>query len=240
MKPFRNVLRLNIMRRLLVWLAAQYARLVYLTGSWQVVRGEIPEGFWREGRTFILAFWHGRMLMMPFCWNKKTSIYILMSQHRDGQVAAKIVNEFGIKTIFGSSSKGGAIAFRALIKALKNGSYVGITPDGPRGPRMRASEGIVRVARLSGVPIIPAGISSTNGRHLSTWDKFLVAWPFGRRVLVWGNPIYVEKKTSPKIEEIARQQIEDALNNVTAEADRLAERIFVEPAKPLRGKGGAP
>ena len=225
------------MHHFLSWLTAQYIRLVYITGAWQEVGGDIPEKFWLNGQPFILAFWHGRILMTPYCWKTDRQIYILMSQHGDGQFSAEVVSRFGIKTVSGSSSQGGANAFRTLIKVLKNGDYVGIAPDGPRGPRMRASGGIISVARLSGAPIIPMAISSTNGRHLSSWDRFLVAWPFGRRVLVWGSPIYVERNISSKDEEDARCQVEAALNLVTAEADRLTDREIVKPAPLKKGKG---
>jgi lysophospholipid acyltransferase (LPLAT)-like uncharacterized protein len=236
-KPLKKIIKLKIIHRALSWLAAQYIRLVYYTGAWQVVGGEIPEDFWLKGRPFILAFWHGRILMTPYCWQQKKQIHILMSQHRDGQFSAEVVSRFGIKTVAGSSSQGGANAFRSLIKTLKNGNYVGIAPDGPRGPRMRASGGIISVARLSGAPIIPMAISSTNGRNLSSWDRFLFAWPFGRRVLVWGLPIYVERTISLKDEENFRCQVEDALNYVTAEADRLTDRPAVIPGTLTKGEG---
>jgi lysophospholipid acyltransferase (LPLAT)-like uncharacterized protein len=80
------------------------------------------------------------------------------------------------------------------------------------------------------------GISSTNGRHLSSWDRFLVAWPFGRRVLVWGAPIYVKRIITQKDEENARCKVEDALNFVTAEADRLTDRSVIQPAVLTKGE----
>tara|TARA_B100002003_G_scaffold214990_1_gene213519 strand:- start:443 stop:760 length:318 start_codon:yes stop_codon:yes gene_type:complete len=101
---------------------------------------------------------------------------------------------------------------------------------------MRASEGITSVARLSGVPIIPAAFGSARGRVLSSWDRFLVAWPFGRGVIVWGDPIYVDRDASPELEETARRQVEDGLNAVTAEADRLTGRTPVDPAPETSGE----
>ena len=101
--------------------------------------------------------------MMPYCWNPQKTIYMLISQHRDGQLIARTVGHFGIKTAAGSSSRGGARALRTMVKALSKGEYVGITPDGPRGPRRRARDGIVRVARLFGVPVIPAPVVATRG-----------------------------------------------------------------------------
>ena len=239
MRPLKRILKSETMRRIFSWLASLYIRLVFHTGTWNVIGGDIPERLWAEGRTFILAFWHGRILMMPCCWDHGKTIYILMSQHRDGQLSAGVVGHFGIKTVTGSSTRGGALAFRALVKALKNGDYVGVSPDGPRGPRMRAGKGIISVARLSGAPIIPVAFGSTNGRCLSSWDRFLVARPFGRRVLVWGNPIYIDRAASPKDEETSRRQVEDALNAITAEADRMTGRLPVEPDTATMDGGGA-
>ena len=71
-------------RGALCWLASQYIRLAWATGRWQVVGGDIPARYWDQGKPFILAFWHGRLLMMPKCWRQGTPIHMLISQHRDG------------------------------------------------------------------------------------------------------------------------------------------------------------
>ena len=155
---------------------------------------------------------------------------MLISQHRDGQIIARTVGHFGIKTVAGSSSKGGAQALRAMVKALKAGDCVGITPDGPRGPRMRATDGAVALARLSGAPIIPATFGAARGKVLPSWDRFLVAWPFGRGVIVWGDPIEVPRDADAAQLDASRLRVEGALNAITAEADRLTGRAPVEPA----------
>lgn len=237
----KRILQSEAVRLFFCWLAALYIRLVYHTGRWTVIGGETPKRFWDEGKPFILGFWHGRLLMMPYCWDHQRTIFMLISQHRDGQLIARTVGHFGIKTAEGSTTRGGASALRTMVKALNQGDYVGITPDGPRGPRMRATEGIVNVARLSGVPVIPSAFGTARGRNLSTWDRFLVAWPFGRGVIVWGDPITVDRDANPEAQEKARLQIEDGLNAVTAEADRLTARPPVEPAprmEPATGDGG--
>lgn len=251
-RPLKRVLQSETVRRGFCWLASMYIRLIYHSGRWRVVGGDIPKKFWDEGKPFIVSFWHGRLLMMPYSWNHGKTIYMLISQHRDGELIARTVGHFGIRTAAGSSTRGGAQALRTMVKALKNGDYVGVTPDGPRGPRMRASEGITSVARLSGAPIIPVAYGSTRGRSLSTWDRFLVAGPFGRGVIVWGDPIYVDRDASPEKEETARRQVEDGLNAVTWEADRLTGRPPVvpdpapdptpdpAPGRGPRGEGGAP
>ncbi|MEE9544701.1 MAG: lysophospholipid acyltransferase family protein [Rhodospirillales bacterium] len=216
-------------RRILSWLGACYIRLVYLTGRWTVMGDETPRRFWDQGEPFILAFWHGRIMMLPYCWNRGTAMHLLISRHRDGRLIARIVGTFGIGTVAGSTTHGGRTALRALVKALKAGDCVGITPDGPRGPRMRASSGIVSIACLSGAPIIPVTYSTSRKRILSTWDRFLVVWPFARGVLVWGDPIHVPRDADETALESARRQVEDALNAITEEAERLCGGETVEP-----------
>jgi len=239
-KAIKAILKSDSFRKVVCWIGSLYIRVVYLTGRWQVVRGEVPAQFWNSGEPFILCFWHGRLLMMPYCWDLSKTIHMLISEHRDGQLIARTVGHFGIKTAAGSSSRGGAKALRTMVKALAAGEYVGITPDGPRGPRMRASDGIVHVARLSGVPVVPATYSSSRGKILGSWDRFLVAWPFGRGTIVWGKPITVPRDADEAAIESYRLGIEKELNAITHEADELVGRSPVEPAQiadpPLAGE----
>ncbi len=231
MGPIKWLLRSDGFRNALCRLGAAYIRLVQWSGRWTTVRGEIPRRFWDQGKPFILCFWHGRLLMMAHCWDHQHPIHMLISQHRDGQIIARTIGHFGVRTVAGSSSRGGAQALRALVKALKSGDCVGITPDGPRGPRMRASDGIVSVARLAGVPIIPATFSASRGWLLNSWDRFLVAAPLSRGVIVWGEPIEVPRDADAEALENARLRVEDGLNAITAEADGLLGRDTVEPAE---------
>ena len=230
MKPLKTLLDNEAVRGFLCWLGARYIRFVHATGRWTVVHGDTPRRFWGEGKPFILCFWHGRLLMMPCCWDRAATIHMLISAHRDGQIIARTVGHFGIKTIEGSSRRGGAGALRAMLNALEAGEYVGITPDGPRGPRMRASDGIVTVARLSGAPILPATFGVRPRRVLSTWDRFVITWPAARGVLVWGAPIHVARDADADALEKARLAVEDGLNAITAEADALVGLPPVEPA----------
>lgn len=215
------------LRGLLCWLVAWYIRLVHATGRWQVVGGDEAARLWDEGRPFILAFWHGRILMMPRVWRAGVPIHMLISQHRDGQLIARTVAHFGIRWLAGSSTRGGRAALRTMLKALADGECVGITPDGPKGPRMRASAGIVGVARLSGCPILPATFAVARRSVLGSWDRFVVAWPFSRGVFVWGRPIHVSADDDV---ESCRLTIEAELNAITAEADRRMGLPPVEAA----------
>src|SRR5262249_56691084 len=123
------------------------------------------------GRWFMVAFWHGQLLMMPLAWHRLVPFHMLVSGHPDGRIIAGAMTYFGIETIAGSTRRGGSAAFRTMLKCLKEGACVGITPDGPRGPAMNASLGIVNVARRAQVPILPIAYATSRRRAPATWDR---------------------------------------------------------------------
>lgn len=229
-QALKTISKSNGFRNILCWIGALYIRLVYHTGRWDVVNGHIPKEFWDNDKPFILAFWHGRILLMPFCWNRKKAVHMLISQHRDGQLIAKTVGHLGVQTIAGSTSKGGAAALRTMLRTLKRGESIGITPDGPRGPRMQASPGIVNIAKMSGVPIIPCAFGAKSRKHVNSWDHFCLTYPFSKGVFIWGTPITVPK--SAKGEELENYQrvVEETITSITNEADRLTGHPFAEAA----------
>lgn len=226
----RDLLRSGWVRRCACFLAAWYIRLVRATSRWTVVNGAAAEAAWDAGQPFILAFWHGRLLMMPHAWRRGVAMNMLISTHRDGELIAGTIRHFGLAAVRGSSRRDGATALRGMLKALKSGACVGITPDGPRGPRMRASEGVVGVAKLSGAPILPAAVATSRRRLLGSWDRFALALPFSRGAVVWGAPIHVARHEDAAA---AALRIETALNAVTDEADRLVGQTPVQPAPAL-------
>ena len=242
MSLLKSALRTDIVRRGLCALAALYIGVVRAASRWRVEGGDIPEAFWRQGKPFIGTFWHGRLLMMPYCWPRNVPMNLLISGHPDGQLISGAIGYFGFGVIVGSTRRGGARAVRAAVKALKRGDYVGVTPDGPRGPRMRAAAGVIDIARLSGAPIVPAAFAASRRRVLGTWDRFVVALPFSRGVYVWGEPITVSRDVDAAGREAARRMLEERLNAVTREADRLVGRHPIEPAPAAAagGRTGAP
>jgi len=175
-------------------------------------------------------------------------MHMLISRHRDGALIADTIGWFGLKTVRGSTAKpgrerdkGATAALMDMLRKLKAGEYVGITPDGPGGPRMRASEGVAAVARLSGAPVIACAYSARRRRLLSSWDRFVVALPFTKGVFVWGEPIHVGAEARGPALDVARLKIETELTRVTREADRLAghDPDAILPADPERTDGAA-
>ncbi len=215
----RDPLRNDRLRRALCWLIFWYIRLVYRTNRWQSEGGERPLALRREGRPFILAVWHGRLLMIPMAWRRMAPMHMLISAHRDGRIIADAVRHFGIGSIAGSTRRGGSAALRAMLKRLDEGDCVGITPDGPRGPAMTASIGIVNAARLAQAPILPITCATSRRVVLHSWDRFHLALPFGRGVFLWGEPIEIARDLDEGGIEDARRLIESRLNALTADAD---------------------
>jgi lysophospholipid acyltransferase (LPLAT)-like uncharacterized protein len=212
------------------WLIRQCIRFVHLTGRWRTVGTEHVQPYWANGGPAIVCFWHGRLMMLPYAWQSDQPFHMLHSPHADGQLIAAVVRGLGMKSLFGSSSRGGSEAFRRMVSVVRGGGTVGITPDGPHGPRMRAGGGAVTLARLTGAPLLPLAFGCRPRKLLGTWDRLAVALPFGRGVFVWGAPINVARDADEAAIEHARLSLEQGLNAVTFEADRLTGQEPVEPA----------
>jgi lysophospholipid acyltransferase (LPLAT)-like uncharacterized protein len=175
----------------------------------------------------ICAFWHNRLLLMPYA-SRGRKAAALISRHRDGELISRTVSRFGFSSVRGSTTRGGGGALRLMPRLLKEGYDVGITPDGPRGPRYRVQPGVIYLARLSGRPVYPVAFASDRFRSFGSWDRFQVPRLFSRGVFVWGEPMWVRR--GDDLEE-KRIELEAALTAITARADgwfsrdpRLSER----------------
>ncbi|HWZ68099.1 MAG TPA: lysophospholipid acyltransferase family protein [Stellaceae bacterium] len=227
---WRRFLRSELVRRIACWVTHCYIRFVYVTNRWSVEGDEWPRRLTGEGRTFIVAFWHGRLLMMPPAWHQLASFHMLISAHRDGRIIAGAMTYFGIDTIAGSTSRGGSSALRAMLKRLKEGGCVGITPDGPRGPAMTVSIGTVNIARLARVPILPLTYATSRRRVLATWDRFHLALPFGHGVYLWGEPIEIANELDEAGLERARHLVETRMVEMVRNADsRFGHETLILP-----------
>jgi hypothetical protein len=200
-----------------------HIRLVKATNRWRTTNCEAMAEAWQGRRPVIVAFWHQRLALMPYCWPSTAPFHMLISAHPDGQFIAGAVEAFGISTVAGSSTRGGGEAIRMLIRKLRAGESVGITPDGPRGPSRRAQAGAIALARLSGAPIMPVAVSVSRRAALKTWDRLIIGLPFGRGVMMWGDPIVVPRDCSDETAETLRVRLEVELNRVSDGADALAD-----------------
>ncbi|MDH3627665.1 MAG: lysophospholipid acyltransferase family protein [Acidobacteriota bacterium] len=201
-----------------------YLRLMRATMRLQFVRRETLASVRRDG-PYILAFWHARFVMMPFCYPGERMM-VLHSEHRDAQLLVGIMKRFGFHQAWGSSTRGGARGLRSLVRGLKDGFDVGITPDGPKGPPRQVHPGVLALARLSGRPIIPVAFSARPHRRLSSWDRTMLPYPFARGVFVYGEPQFVGRGSIEE-EEVAR--LEASLDALNREADGIVGVATVDP-----------
>ncbi len=223
---------------LLAWMTARYLWLVWRTTRWSYELPPAVETLLREQRAGVFCFWHGRLAVMRAAWRgpEPGRFHMLISGHRDGAFIARAMRGLGMTVITGSGSKpqgGGSEALREMREVLAKGHVVGITPDGPRGPLMRAKGGAVMVAQATGVPLVAVSGAVRRGRLMGSWDRFLLAWPFNRGVLLFGQPILIPADARLEDIEAARRQLESDLNALTAEADRRCGRPSVPPAADL-------
>lgn len=230
MSVTKRVLKSDALQVVLSWLAAIYLRLVYMTTRWIVLRPPATQDVLARGQPFIACFWHGRMAVMRAAIPPNAKIHMLISEHRDGLLISRAVVRLGVNTVPGSSKRGGLVALRAIQRLLERGQSVAITPDGPRGPRMRAKAGALKAAQLSGVPILPVSGSVSRRRVLRSWDRFCLALPFAHGAIFWGEPIVVPREADDAELERLRDLLEERLNALTAEADRHFGQPAIAPA----------
>ena len=137
---------------------------------------EAVDALYQRGSAVILAFWHAQQLMIPMGY-RGPGAHVLISQHGDGEIIARIIARFGHQAVRGSSTRGGASALRALIKLGRTGRDVAVTPDGPKGPRHVAKLGVIQLAKATGLPIVPLAFAcskkNSSRAGIDTWSRIL-------------------------------------------------------------------
>lgn len=220
----RSLLRTDVAQAVLPRLLGRYLHFALRTTRW-TLDGQEHFAPFGGGAPAIFAFWHECLPLMPaLCLiardlpgYRRLPIHTLVSQHRDGRFIGEVVRRFGIEPVLGSTSKGGAAGIRNLLSLLNKGDLIGITPDGPRGPRRQAAAGVAQLAALAGVPVLPCGARTTPRIVTGAWDRMSVPLPFGRGFMVCGPPIVVPRDGWQE----SLPCIEDAMTQAIERADRL-------------------
>jgi len=153
---------------------------------------EHPEAFHQVGRPVVYAFWHAWILPLAILHRNEGAV-VLVSEHGDGEYIARIIHRMGFGTSRGSSTRGGAQGVRGLVRALREGKDIALTPDGPRGPAGEFKPGGLVVAQLSAAPVIPVRVSADRSWRLGSWDRFAVPKPFARVRVRYGAPRLVPR-----------------------------------------------
>lgn len=159
-----------------------------------------------ENTPILFTLWHGQML--PLLWHHRDQgVAVLVSEHKDGEVIARILDWMGYALIRGSTSRGAGRALLGIVRTLKEGHDVAVTPDGPRGPRHKFAPGSVVAANRAGAPILPAVAHIDRFWQLSTWDGFIIPKPFARITIAYGTPTVVSAETPREAaEEVPRME----------------------------------
>ena len=207
-----------MLRKLVPYLVYSYVTFVGWTTRQKMLRADIPLNIHKSGERFIYAFWHQRQVF--FTWSHRDAeAAVLVSKSKDGEMIARTMELSRIAAVRGSSSRGGAAAAREMVEILRSGRDVGITPDGPKGPAREVKEGAVRVAQLSGMPIVPIANALSNKIEIAkAWDRFQVPLPFGRSVVIYGEQFRVAGGDDLAVK---AAELKAAMDALTDEADRL-------------------
>jgi lysophospholipid acyltransferase (LPLAT)-like uncharacterized protein len=230
---FRPLTRSEAGQRAAGWLIARYLRLVHRTGRWRFI------GLERRGRdrldneACLVLSWHNRLALLPFIWDTDARpLTVLTSSHRDGQLVSRVCASFGIASIAVNSSAADTQAARAVARALRAGSFIGVAPDGPRGPRLRINETVLPLARFAGGRIALVTYAARRRIVLRSWDRFHLPLPFTRGVFLFTPGVRLAADMDEAEAEKARRRVERALRRLTDLADRMVGNAPTEPPTP--------
>jgi lysophospholipid acyltransferase (LPLAT)-like uncharacterized protein len=176
-------------------LGSAFIQAIARTWRIRVVNGESYRKEKDAGRAVVLVLWHGEMLPLLF-HHRGRGIAVLVSEHGDGEIIARILADFGFRLVRGSSSRGAARALVAVDRELRAGVDVGITPDGPRGPRHSIAPGALLAAQRANVRLMPLAARASAYWQLGSWVRFMIPRPFARVTIAYGDATAVEAPSS--------------------------------------------
>ena len=196
--------------------------LIRLLGSTWRVEWKGEENLERARRfsgQVLFSFWHGRLLVLSYT-HRRRDIQVLASEHSDGDLMGRTIRWLGFGHLKGSSTRGGARAFRDLSRVLREGLDVGLTVDGPRGPRGYVQQGAIELSGMTGSAVLPVSNSSRPRKLFRSWDAFQLPLPFARIVVSYGEPFVVPPDAGESERERYRVLLEERLGGLTSQLDR--------------------
>lgn len=146
--------------------------------------------FREAGQPVMFVFWHGQLLPLVH-YHRHEGIVVLVSEHEDGEYITRVIERNGFGTVRGSSTRGGTKGLKGLVRAARDGHDLGVTPDGPKGPRGVFKPGALSAARIAGLPVVPISVRTSSGWRFRSWDGFLVPRPLARITIEYHAPRHV-------------------------------------------------
>jgi lysophospholipid acyltransferase (LPLAT)-like uncharacterized protein len=169
----------------------------------------------------IFAFWHNRIFFLPYLFRKywrprqRKRVAVLVSASRDGEKLSRVLEKFDLVCVRGSSNRRGREALRELHRLVREGHDIGITPDGPRGPKYKVQDGVIGLAQLTGATIVPLSYLLDWKITARSWDSFMVPLPFGRCIVRLGQPMHIPREADETFRENKKLELESILKNLS-------------------------
>ncbi|MBN1254591.1 MAG: lysophospholipid acyltransferase family protein [Deltaproteobacteria bacterium] len=201
----------------LIPLLVGFTRLIGMTMRITLIDPHHTSPYGKPAKPLIYAFWHNQQLLAAYFF-RNFGIRVLVSRSRDGDYITRVLEYFGFRTVRSSTSSGKVNALRGLVRELKDGHHVAITPDGPRGPVYRAQPGVVFLGALSGHAVVPFGCASSRAWQLRSWDRFEIPKPFSKAVIVYDRAIPIPRRLTDEQALQLNEEIERQMNNLRDEA----------------------
>lgn len=192
--------KLNVLPHLLYYLV----RFIYATNK------KVYHHPKNDGNSMIICMWHGDLMSQPynyFAFRKDGNVKAMISHNKDGEIISKLVSNFKIGSVRGSSSKGAAKVLIEAIRELKSGNDIAITPDGPRGPRYSVADGVIALAQKSDAKVVCFNSIATKYWQFKSWDKFVLPKPFGRIDFYISEPFDVKNMNFDEAKEFIKQKM---------------------------------
>jgi lysophospholipid acyltransferase (LPLAT)-like uncharacterized protein len=205
--------------RLVGFFGAFVLRLIGCTWRLQIRGYANFERLQQSGQGILFALWHEAILPLTFAMRGKGH-WMLVSQHRDGEYITQVLHQLGYQTVRGSTTRGGYRSLLEMAKRGKAGEVLGITPDGPKGPRREVQGGVLLIAQRAGIPILPIMAAAAPCKRLASWDRFMIPHPFARVVIHIGEPILIPGELKPdQLFDLWREPVTKAIGSVTNAAE---------------------
>lgn len=173
------------------WLArlgTALLRALAFTWRVRVINGDVVRSLNQSRQPFMYVLWHGQLL--PLLWtHRNRQVAVMISEHRDGELIARVAKAIGFRLIRGSTSRGAARALLGACRELESGFDIAVTPDGPRGPAGSVAPGALVISQRTGTPMVPVAASASRAWRLRSWDRFMIPKPFARVNVAYGEPI---------------------------------------------------
>jgi lysophospholipid acyltransferase (LPLAT)-like uncharacterized protein len=181
---------------------------------------EVIDNLERNNQNYVLAFWHGQMLLGWFR-HKDKNFTALISKSKDGDLLSKILKHWNYNVVRGSSSKGGDVALGVMVDYARSGESVVLTPDGPRGPAYKMKAGAVITAKKSNIPLVLLAVGYKKKRVLKSWDNFEVPKFFSKAKVVYSEPFYIKSGLTFEETSALILKCEKILNQLSLEANNF-------------------